>query len=121
MKAEEFEKLLKELDGNSLETLTRKNAKYGNEDRLHNFNAGGEIMGGTAADAAWGYLTKHLVALRDMIQRDDFTDREDFLEKCQDSINYIRFIWCIGNERNKLRTSEGCNVQCHTNQTTIGR
>lgn len=94
-----FEMLLDELDGNSLDTLKKKNAKYSSEyDCLHNFNAGADIMGSTPAQCAWGYLTKHLTALRDMIVENDFSDREDFLEKCQDSINYIRFIWLIGNE-----------------------
>ncbi len=100
MNTETFNKLLDELDGNSLETLKQKNAKYASEnDCLHNFESGAEIMGSTPAQCAWGYLTKHLVALRDKIERDDFSDREDFLEKCQDIINYIRFIWVIGNDR----------------------
>lgn len=100
MKTETFNKLLDELDGNSLETLKAKNAKYAStDDCLHNFESGAEIMGSTPAHCAWGYLTKHLVALRDKVQRDDFSDREDFLEKCQDIINYIRFIWVIGNDR----------------------
>ena len=99
MNIDTFEKLLDELDGNSLETLKRKNAKYADpHDCLHNFNAGAEIMGSTPAQCAWGYVTKHLTALRDMVQRNDFRDREDFLEKCQDIINYIRFIWVIGND-----------------------
>lgn len=94
-----FEGLLRELDDNSLETLLRKNARYSAEnDRLHNFNAGGDIFGGTPAQACWGYMTKHLVALRDMVQKNDFHDRDDFMEKCQDIINYVRFLWCIGNE-----------------------
>lgn len=98
MNTETFNKLLDELDGNSLETLKQKNAKYASaDDCLHNFESGAEIMGSTPAQCAWGYLTKHLVALRDKIKRDDFRDREDFLEKCQDIINYIRFIWVIGN------------------------
>lgn len=100
MNTETFNKLLDELDGNSLDTLKKKNAKYAcGEDCLHNFDAGAEIMGGTPAQCAWGYLTKHLVALRDMVERDNFSDRDDFLEKCQDTINYIRFIWLIGNDR----------------------
>ena len=99
MTRERFETLMKELDGNSLETLLKKNAMYApGDDSLHNFNAGAEVFGGTAAQACWGYLTKHLVALRDKVQNDDFHDRADLLEKCQDSINYIRFLWCIGNE-----------------------
>lgn len=105
MTSEEFRALLEKFDGNSLKTLIEKNATYSenhNGDCLHNFRAGAEIMGGTPAQAAWGYMTKHLVALRDMIDRDDFSDLDNLLEKCQDINNYIRFIWCIGNERNKL-------------------
>lgn len=100
MPAERFNDLLDELDGRSLQTLKDKNAKYSsNGDCLHNFRSGAEILGGTSAQACWGYLTKHLVALRDMVERNDFSDRDDFLEKCQDSINYIRFLWCIGNDQ----------------------
>lgn len=99
MKAERFNELVNELRNASLDTLVAKNAGYSSEDdKLHNFHVGGSIMGGTAAQAAWGYATKHLVALRDKIQRNDFSDRADFLEKCQDAINYICLIWCIGNE-----------------------
>lgn len=102
MNGVKFEGLLKELDNNSVETLIAKNAKYSSsDDRLHNFNAGADISGQTPAQTCWGYLSKHLVALRDMVDRNDFSDREDFLEKCQDSINYIRFLWLIGNETAK--------------------
>lgn len=100
MNTEAFNKLLDELDGNSLETLKQKNAKYASaDDCLHNFESGAEIMGSTPAQCAWGYMTKHLVALRDKVERGDFSDRDDLLEKCQDIINYIRFIWLIGNDR----------------------
>lgn len=99
MTHEIFKKLLEELDGNASETLAEKNARYSSsDDALHNFKSGAEIMGGTPAQACWGYLTKHLTALRDMIQRDDFSNRDDFLEKVQDSMNYLRFIWALGNE-----------------------
>ena len=100
MSPDRFKELLDELDGNSLQTLKEKNARYAqNGDCLHNFRSGSDIAGGTPAQACWGYLTKHLVALRDMVERDDFSNREDFLEKCQDTINYIRFLWCIGNDK----------------------
>ena len=102
MNTETFNKLLDELDGNSLETLKQKNAKYASlDDCLHNFYSGAEIMGGTPAQCAWGYMTKHLTALRDKVKKNDFSDRDDLLEKCQDIINYIRFIWLIGNEENQ--------------------
>lgn len=99
MKHDRFAELIKELDGDSADTLINKNKMYSSEDdALHNFNDGADIFGGTAAEACWGYLTKHLVALRDMVKRNDFSNREDFKEKCQDSINYIRILWAIGNE-----------------------
>ena len=108
MNKETFETLMKELDGNSLDTLLKKNALYApGDDSLHNFNAGGDVFGGTPAQACWGYLTKHLVALRDKVQNNDFHDRADLLEKCQDSINYIRFLWCIGNEEMEKYTRGG--------------
>jgi hypothetical protein len=99
MEANRFKELLEELDGNSVKTLAEKNARYAKDgDCLHNFRSGADIAGGTPAQACWGYLTKHLVALRDMVEKDDFSNREDFLEKCQDTINYVRFLWCIGND-----------------------
>ena len=107
MDQKEFARLLEELDDNSVATLVEKNARYSSSnDCLHNFRAGGDIMGGTPDQACWGYLTKHLVALRDKIERNDFSNREDFLEKCQDSINYIRFLWCIGNDENNKESAE---------------
>ncbi len=107
MKADRFKELLEELDGNSVKTLAEKNARYAtNGDCLHNFRSGADIAGGTPAQACWGYMTKHLVALRDMVERDDFSNKEDFLEKCQDTINYIRFLWCIGNESDVDKLTE---------------
>lgn len=107
MDSKRFKELLDELDGNSLETLKEKNARYSqNGDCLHNFRSGAEIIDGTPAQACLGYLTKHLVALRDMVERDDFSNREDFLEKCQDTINYIRFLWCIGNDEENKKTEK---------------
>ena len=105
MDSNRFKELLEELDGNSVKTLAEKNARYSsNGDALHNFRSGADIAGGTPAQACWGYLTKHLVALRDMVEKNDFTNREDFLEKCQDTINYIRFLWCIGNDDDSIET-----------------
>lgn len=96
-----FDKLVEEIRAESLDTLVQKNAMYAPDgDKLHNFNAGGEIMGCTAAQACWGYMTKHLVALRDKIEKNDFSDRADLLEKCKDVINYTCFLWLIGSEEN---------------------
>ena len=99
MTHERFEQLLDELDGESLATLKAKNRMYSApDDALHNFASGAEIGGCTEAQACWGYLVKHLVALRDKIKNNDFSNKDDLKEKCQDSINYIRFIWAIAHE-----------------------
>ena len=99
MTHERFEQLLDELDGESLVTLKAKNRMYSAPaDALHNFASGAEIGGCTEAQACWGYLVKHLVALRDKIINNDFSNKDDLKEKCQDSINYIRFIWAIAHE-----------------------
>lgn len=99
MTHERFEQLLDELDGESLTTLKAKNRMYSApDDALHNFASGADIGGCTEAQACWGYLVKHLVALRDKIKNNDFSNKDDFKEKCQDSINYIRFIWAIAHE-----------------------
>ena len=107
-----FEQLIGEIRAESLGTLVQKNGRYNPAgDKLHNFYDGADIMGGTAAQAAWGYMTKHLVALRDMIDRNDFSNRADFLEKCKDAINYICLIWCIGNEENTKRVFEDAYLE----------
>lgn len=99
MTHERFEQLLDELDGESLATLKAKNRMYSApDDALHNFASGADIGGCTEAQACWGYLVKHLVALRDKIKNNDFSNKDDLKEKCQDSINYIRFIWAIAHE-----------------------
>lgn len=98
MTNERFQELVKELRDKSMDTMLKKNANYADEDRLHNFKVGAAITGGTPAQAALGYMAKHLASLQDKVRKNDFHDREDLLEKCQDIINYIVFIWCCGNE-----------------------
>lgn len=94
-----FNKLIDELDASSKNVLKNKNALYGKkDDPLHNFKKGASIANCTPAQCCWGYLTKHLVALRDKVEYSDWSDRDDLLEKCQDSINYIYFIWLLANE-----------------------
>lgn len=109
MNVSEFNELVLELNYKTDGIMEAKNGNYskGDEDKLHNFHAGAEINGSTPAQACWGYLTKHLVALRDKVIRNDFSDRDDLMEKCVDSINYIRFMWLLGNEERSKLTREG--------------
>ena len=108
MTNERFQELVKELRDKSMDTMLKKNANYADEDRLHNFKVGAAITGGTPAQAALGYMAKHLASLQDKVRNNDFHDREDLLEKCQDIINYVVFIWCCGNEEMEKYT-QGCD------------
>ena len=99
MTHENFNALVDSLEEIRINTLKTKNAKYAPEnDALHNFHVGAEIMGTTVPQCIWGYATKHIVSLRDKIIRDDWTDKDDALEKIQDIQNYLTFIWCAINE-----------------------
>lgn len=107
MTHETFNKLLDELEASRVMTLKEKNARYSDPtDALHNFAQGAEIMSCTPAQCAWNYATKHIVALRDMIMRDNFSNRDDVLEKIQDIQNYLSFIWCIANDNPNANTVE---------------
>lgn len=108
MSHEVFDKLLDELDGDGNEVLKVKNARYSApDDALHNFRAGANFTGLTPAQTCWGYMSKHLIALKDMIDRNDFSNREDFLEKCKDPINYLRILWAIGNDEEYWKKQDG--------------
>lgn len=105
MTHEEFAELVAELRVASMDTLAAKNSKYSNSsDPFHNFRVGAAMIGGTPAQAAWGYMAKHLVALHDKVERNDFADRADLLEKCQDIINYVCFVYAMGIEEQGRRT-----------------
>ena len=112
MTSERFNALVEEIRSKSIDTLLKKNAGYATgDDRLHNFRVGGAMIGGTPAQAALGYMAKHLASLVDKVQANDFHDREDFLELVQDSINYLVFIWCCGNEEMDKYVTGVCNEE----------
>ena len=114
MTHEHFKNLLEELDGTGAKVLSERNSKYStSDDALQNFHEGAEIMGCTTAQACWGYMTKHLSALRKMIWSNNFSNREDVYEKCIDTINYIRFLWVISEEeRNKAKQDSTTKLEC---------
>ena len=104
MDSKKFNTLVEELRSHSFDTLIAKNAKYTgcSGDALHNFREGAAFTGDTTAQTCWGYMAKHLVALHDMVILNRFDDREDFLEKCKDTINYLCILWAIGNEQREI-------------------
>lgn len=104
MDNKKFNSLVDELRTASIDTLAAKNAKYAgcSGDALHNFREGAAFTGDTTAQTCWGYMAKHLVALHDMVILNRFDDREDFLEKCKDAVNYLCILWAIGNEQREI-------------------
>ena len=111
MTHKEFESLVDELEEDSLNTLKKKNSKYAPcDDALRNFHVGADIMGVTTGECVWGYATKHISSLRDRIQRNDWHDLDDVKEKIQDTINYLRFLWCVANEEALQFFCEPLNV-----------
>ena len=112
MTNELFSGHIKHIKDYSMDVLIAKNSNYskGDTDALHNFVAGAAIAGCTPAQAAWGYATKHLVALRDKIQRNDFSDLADLEEKCCDIINYVAIIYAIGAE--EFSKKQDCASEC---------
>lgn len=100
MNKQDFDNNVEHLLKEAHNTLITKNGRYANEDKLHNFKRGAEISGMSPAQTCWGYVTKHLTALSDMINNENYIDEDDLLEKCQDSINYIIFEYCLIKERN---------------------
>lgn len=94
MTHETFSKRIDEIQTRSLRVLSAKNAKYSTGDAIHNFQVGGDILGVTPATTAFSYMTKHLVALRDMCETYEI-DPEDLKEKCGDIINYVAIIYAI--------------------------
>lgn len=112
MTHKQFERLIDELEEDSLNTLKKKNSKYAPcDDALRNFHVGADIMGVTTGECVWGYATKHISSLRDRIQRNDWNDLEDVKEKIQDTINYLRFLWCVANEEASQINNESQNEE----------
>ena len=118
MTNEVFSEHIQHIKNYSMDVLIAKNSNYSKDDTdaLHNFVAGAAIAGCTPAQAAWGYATKHLVALRDKIQRNDFSNIDDLEEKCCDIINYTAIIYAIGIDEN----SKYCKQPC-TESNTVGQ
>lgn len=106
MTSEKFEELIDQLETESLKTLKEKNRKYTAKsgDALHNFRTGAAVDGTTMPQTIWHYWKKHFVSLLDKIKEDNWTDKEDALEKIQDSINYLRFMWCAINDDEPIET-----------------
>lgn len=90
MDHETFEKIFETTVDTSREVLLNKAREYATDsDRLHNFKKGANLIGGTPEQALWGFLTKHLVSLSDMVYSPKQYTAAQWEEKIGDSINYL--------------------------------
>lgn len=99
MTNERFNELIDQLEANRAQILKDRQAIYASKDALHNFRIGARIDNSTMAKTAWHYCKKHMVSLLDRIERDDWSNLNDTLEKITDIMNYLDFIWCIANDQ----------------------
>lgn len=99
MTHERFNQLIDKFENNRIEVLKAKNAKYAPaNDALHNFHYGAQLDNSTTCQTIWHYMKKHMVALLDKIERNDWSDIDDVFEKMGDIMNYLDFMWCAANE-----------------------
>jgi len=79
-------------------------------DPLYNFEIGAELNGNETYQTCWGYMTKHLAALRKKVIEKDLSDPDDWLEKCTDVANYAKLLYmCAMSKRDELENAECCS------------
>lgn len=96
MKAEEFEKIwMDQVQIEKAMLLERAEAYATNNDRLGNFYEGSQLAGNTPLQYGFGLVVKHIIALRDLINKlargeGKFTEIEEgkFTEYTTDIRNY---------------------------------
>lgn len=90
MDAKSFDEVFETTVESSRKVLVTKAGEYAaGNDRLHNFKKAAALIGCTPDQALWGFLTKHLVSLSDMVESDEDYSYERWDEKIGDSINYL--------------------------------
>ena len=108
MKDKEFEEILKGRLDKIEKTLLIKAKEYvRNGDRLHNFNVGAAITGTSRERVLDGFLTKHYISYRDILNDIDegkLPTEEYVDEKIGDIINY--FILLEASIKNKIKCTK---------------
>lgn len=104
MKADVFNAILDFRIGCMKTTLLDKAKEYASDsNRLHNFNMAAIMSRTTPEKALWGFMVKHLVSLRDMIDKlEDPSFGLSFElvnEKIGDTVNYLVLLEALFKER----------------------
>lgn len=106
MNNEEFNVVLERRINDLRETLSKKGAEYApNVDRLQNFKDAAEFQGITQAQALLGFVSKHIVALKDFINLSssgDVIPPEQWDEKIGDICCYMILLNAVLVEEGKM-------------------
>ena len=102
MTHKEFELFLKMLDTRLNNTLTKKGKFYTNKDRFSNFKSAALMNEETPEQSLWGMVSKHIIALKDMIKSGDDYPMEKWVEVAGDVINYMKLLLGIIAEKQGL-------------------
>lgn len=93
MNSEEFNKFLEIEFADIRAKLKVKGAEYAPEEtqssRFHNFQTAAALNGESMEKALWGFATKHIVSLSDMIKDVDAYSLHTWEEKIGDVVNYM--------------------------------
>jgi len=96
MTAQQFDMILEQQIVSIRAVLQSKSSDYATgQDRLHNFKSAVPEFGNTASEVCWGYLTKHLVSVRDLTKGIRTGSIEMIDEKIGDAINYLILLKAI--------------------------
>jgi len=92
------------------QSLMAKNVEYGhNEEALYNFKRAAKINNTIPEVSLWGFASKHLVSVIDIIvnlQNGELADKKQFDEKIGDLINYLILLKALIYERYEQETTE---------------
>lgn len=101
MTPETFDEVVRGMMEQSSQVLLSKAKEYATGgDRLHNFRLAAELNDQTMEQACWGFATKHLISVVDMVKSGDVYPMEVWDEKLGDLSNYLYLLKAIVVERN---------------------
>lgn len=111
MNAARFNQIVKARIDKILNVLFTKNDSYATKgERLYNFKAGADIAASSPQETLWGYLTKHLLSVRDAVKGVRPFDEEFIDEKIGDCLNYFILLEALLLE--KLETDNANKPRC---------
>jgi hypothetical protein len=104
MTAAEFSVLIHARCEKTHAVLNTKGEEYSvASDKLYNFKATAKEFGGTPEQALWGFMKKHLMSIKDMVDGVREPTPEMVNEKIGDAVNYLILLEALFLERMQCR------------------